>query len=124
MSSYNGVKINKVKITSKLTDFAAGTERKCARVALQALIIGGSESAPLTPIAFGNLINSRYNHVSKEGDSILGRTGYTAAYAQPVNDPDHPQKFRRASATKDFLKKGFENAKENIDAMVVRELKV
>ena len=116
--AFNGVKINKVKLTNNLPKFVSEVERKAARSVLQSLILGGSEASVLTPIATGNLINSRYNQVSKDGTKIVGSTGYTADYAIPVNDPDVKQTFRRATARKEFLKKGFEKAEPNIRAVI------
>jgi hypothetical protein len=123
-TSFNGVKIAKVKVTNHLGAFVNDVERRAGRAALQALVLGGSEASVLTPIDTGNLINSRFNSISKEGTKVIGVTGYTADYALPVNDPANPQNFRRPSAEKDFLRKGFENAKPNIDRVVAETLKV
>lgn len=121
--AFNGVNINKVKLTNNLPQFISKVERAAAKSVLQSLILGGSEASVLTPIATGNLINSRYNQVSKDDSKIVGSTGYTAEYAIPVNDPDVKQKFRRPTAKKDFLRLGFENAKPLIDAVIKGALK-
>lgn len=123
-TSFNGVRIKRVKVTNRLPEFVNDVERRSARAVAQALILGTSEASVLTPIDTGTLINSRFSEVKKDGTRIVGTTGYTAEYAQPVNDPDHPQDFRRPSAEKDFLRKGFENAKPNIDRVVAETLKV
>lgn len=123
MASYNGVRINKVKLTNKLPQFIGKVERNAARAVTQSLILGASEASVLTPIDTGTLINSRYNSVSKEGTRIVGSTGYTAAYAIPVHDPAHKQNFRRPSAEKEFLKHGFERAEPNIRAVITGAIK-
>lgn len=115
--------IKPVRLTDNLPKVLLSVEQRAARVVHGALILGAAETSVLTPIDTGNLINSRYSSVSKDGTKINGQAGYTADYAIPVNDPDNPQKFRRASATKEFLRKGFENAEPAIDALVMRELK-
>jgi hypothetical protein len=50
--------------------------------------------------------------------------GYTADYAQYVHDPANPQRFRRASAEKLFLAKGFNRNLAQIDAIVKKGMKV
>ncbi len=109
-SSYNGKKINAVRVENRLPQFITSTEQRAARGVAQAMVLIGSETSVLTPIATSNLINSRYSRVSKDGTRIVGETGYTAEYAAAVNDPDNPQNFRRPTAVKDFLLKGAENA--------------
>ncbi len=123
-SSYNGVKVQKVRIINKLPEFINEVERRGARAVLGALVLGSSEASVLTPIDTGTLINSRFNMLRQEGTKLVGTAGYTAEYALPVHDPENPQQFRRASAEKLFLAKGFENAKPAIDALMVKTLKV
>lgn len=116
--------IKPVRVTNNLPKLVLNIEQRAARTMHAALILGAAETSVLTPIDTGNLINSRYSNVSKDGSRIVGQAGYTADYAIPVNDPDNPQKFRRASATKEFLRKGFENAEPAITALVRGELKL
>lgn len=104
----------KARITNKLPAFVKTVEGKAVRGMTQALILGASEAAALTPIDTSTLINSQYRDVNTEAGRVVGRVGYTAAYALPVHDPDNPQDFRRAGAQKEFLKKGFERAEPNI----------
>ena len=124
VTSYNGVKINRVKLENRLPQFIEAQERKAARCVTGALVLAASETSVLTPIATGTLINSRYNQVRQEGSRIIGETGYTAEYAAAVNDPDNPQNFRRATAVKDFLAKGFDNAFPAIDKLFKGSLRV
>jgi hypothetical protein len=122
-SSWNGKKINRVRVENRLPQFIDRTEQRAARGVAQAMVLIGSETSVLTPIDSSNLINSRYSRVSKDGTRIVGETGYTAEYAAAVNDPDNPQKFRRPTATKDFLVKGAENAEPLIRKVLTGAIK-
>lgn len=115
---------SKVKVTNKLPQFAADRKRLGAMAVHQALILGASEASVLTPIDTSTLLNSQFKTVGEQGDKVVGTVGYTAAYALPVHDPANPQNFRRATAEKEFLKKGFERAAPNIDAVVKKAMKV
>ena len=55
---------------------------------------------------------------------MTGRVGYSANYAFYVHDPAVNQKFRRATAKKEFLVKGFEDTERQIQAAIVDEMKV
>lgn len=115
---------SKLKVINKLPQFISRQEMRAARALNAALIIGGTEAAVLTPIGdTSNLINSQFAFIDRDGSRLVGRAGYTVSYALPVHDPNHRQTFRRASAEKEFLKKGFERAKPNIAATIKRELK-
>lgn len=102
------------RITNKLPAYVKTVEGKAVRGMTQALILGASEAAALTPIDTSTLINSQFRDVGISEGRVVGRVGYTAAYALPVHDPGNPQDFRRAGAQKEFLKKGFERAEPNI----------
>ncbi len=103
-----------VRIVNNLPQFVQRIDDKVQRGMTQALILGASEAAAMTPIDTSTLINSQFRQVDKQAGRVVGRVGYTADYALPVHDPDHPQNFRRAGAQKEFLKKGFERAEPNI----------
>jgi len=111
------------RITNNLPAFIGGRQVAAARGMTQALILGASEASVLTPIDTSTLLNSQYKDVQKDGTRIVGRVGYTAEYALPVHDPDNPQNFRRASASKEFLKKGFERAESNIRGVLTGEIR-
>lgn len=111
------------RFINRLPQFIAERQALAARSMAQALILGASEAAAMTPIDTSTLINSQYRAVDKRGDKIVGRVGYTADYALPVHDPDNKQNFRRAGARKEFLKLGFEQAEPNIRAIVKSGLK-
>ncbi len=106
------------RIVNRLPQFIETVERRAAAGMTKALILGASEASVMTPIDTSTLINSQFRSVEKQGSRIVGTVGYTAAYALAVHDPDNPQKFRRASAQKLFLSKGFENAEPNIRAVL------
>ncbi|MCZ2496435.1 hypothetical protein GN316_06680 [Xylophilus sp. Kf1] len=111
------------RITNKLPQFVSKVERNAARGMLQGLVLGASEASVLTPIDTSTLLNSQYRDVQIKGDKIVGTVGYTAEYAGVVHDPDVKQKFRRATAKKEFLKLGFERAEPNIRAVIKGSIK-
>lgn len=98
--------------------------RKAVRAITKALIIGSSQAALYTPIDTSTLINSQYREISANGQRVTGRVGYSANYAFYVHDPAVNQKFRRATAKKEFLVKGFEDTERQIQAAIVDEMKV
>ena len=106
------------RVQNHIGRFITETRAKAARSMTQALIIGASEAASMTPIDTSTLLNSQFKRVDVEADKVTGAAGYTAAYALPVHDPANPQNFRRPAAEKEFLKKGFEQAEPNIRAVI------
>ena len=111
------------RITNKLPAYVKTVEGKAVRGMTQALILGASEAAALTPIDTSTLINSQFRDVGTAEGRVVGRVGYTAAYALPVHDPENPQKFTRPTAEKEFLKHGFERAEPNIRAVITGVIK-
>lgn len=111
------------KITNHLPQFVADIQRRGAKGMMQALILGASEASVMTPIDTSNLINSQYRSVEIDGAKIVGTVGYTAEYALAVHDPENKQVFRRATAEKEFLKLGFEQAEPNIRAVITGAIK-
>lgn len=112
------------RIVNNLRQFSAHVQRRAARGMTQALVLGASEASVLTPIDTSTLLNSQYRRVEKDGERIVGTVGYTADYALPVHDPSNPQNFRRPSAEKAFLRKGFERAEPQIRAVLTGSIKV
>lgn len=96
--------------------------RKVVRALQSALVIGSSQAALYTPIDTSTLLNSQYREINASGTRVTGRVGYSANYAVYVHDPDVPQTFRRSTAQKEFLTKGFEDVRSQIDAVVRKEL--
>lgn len=96
--------------------------RKAVRALQSALIIGSSQAAIYTAIDTSTLINSQYRELDVKGTRLTGRVGYSANYAVYVHDPNVPQTFRRATAKKEFLKKGFEDTRDLIDRNIKKEM--
>ncbi|MEG0868192.1 MAG: HK97 gp10 family phage protein [Hafnia sp.] len=96
--------------------------RKAVRAIQSALIIGSSQAALYTPIDTSTLLNSQFREIDANGTKITGRVGYSANYAIYVHDPNVPQIFRRSTAQKEFLTKGFEDMKDAIDRAIKREM--
>ncbi|HDR2479817.1 TPA: HK97 gp10 family phage protein [Enterobacter ludwigii] len=98
--------------------------RKVVRALQSAMIMGSSQAALYTPIDTSTLINSQYREIVINGSLVTGRVGYSANYAMLVHDPNVKQNFRRPTAQKEFLSKGFEDTRGQIDALVKKELSV
>lgn len=98
--------------------------RKAVRAIQSALIIGSSQAALYTPIDTSTLLNSQFRELIINGVLVTGRVGYSANYALSVHDPNVKQKFRRSTAEKEFLTKGFEDMRSQIDQVMERELSV
>ncbi|BBQ78498.1 hypothetical protein WP3W18E01_24660 [Raoultella ornithinolytica] len=96
--------------------------RKVVRALQSAMLIGSAQAALYTPIDTSTLINSQFREIITNGVLITGRAGYSANYAVFVHDPEVKQTFRRASARKEFLTKGFEDTRSQIDTAVKKEL--
>jgi len=111
------------RMTNRLPQFIGQVEQKAARAMTQALILGASEASVMTPVDTSTLLNSQYRKVDKDGTKIVGTVGYTAEYAKYVHDPNVKQRFRRSTAEKLFLKKGFEEAEPNIRAVITGAIK-
>jgi len=96
--------------------------RKSVRAITSVLIIGGSQAALYTAIDTSTLINSQFREIEANGTRIVGRVGYSANYAIYVHDPDIPQTFRRSTAKKEFLTKGFDETKDARDRAIKKEM--
>lgn len=115
--------MSRARITNRLPQFLSAVEQKAARGVTQALILGASEASVMTPVDTSTLLNSQFRSVAKEGSKIVGTVGYTAEYAKYVHDPNIKQRFRRSTAQKEFLKRGFEEAEPNIRAVIAGAIK-
>lgn len=115
--------MSRARITNRLPQFLSAVEQKAARGVTQALILGASEASVMTPVDTSTLLNSQYRNVTKDGSKIVGTVGYTAEYAKYVHDPNVRQVFRRSTAEKEFLRKGFEEAEPNIRAVIAGAIK-
>ncbi|EJF31701.1 MULTISPECIES: hypothetical protein [Enterobacteriaceae] len=119
-----GVKVKGVSAAQARLDAVVDNivSRKALRAIHSALLLGGAQAAVYTPIDTSNLINSQYRDVFMSGTRITGRVGYSANYAVYVHDPDIRQNFTRTTAKKEFLTKGFDDMREQIAAVVKKEL--
>ena len=111
------------RMTNRLPQFLSAVEKKAARGVTQALILGASEASVMTPVETSTLLKSQFRSVAKDGSKIVGTVGYTAEYAKYVHDPNIKQRFRRSTAEKEFLKKGFEESEPNIRAVITGAIK-
>ncbi|EHN8733934.1 TPA: HK97 gp10 family phage protein [Enterobacter hormaechei] len=119
-----GIKVKGISQAKKNLNALVGDiqGRKVVRAMQSALIIGGSQAALYTPIDTSTLINSQFREITVNGNRVTGRVGYSANYAAYVHDPSVPQNFRRATARKEFLTKGFEDSQRQIDAVIAKEM--
>lgn len=135
------------RITNNLPAFVDQVKFRAMRGMTQALVLGGSEAAALTPIDTSVLINSQFKRVEEDGGKIVGTVGYTAEYALAVHEMSGKLKglpradFGRTAGGKSFgggtgqgvywgpsgepqfLRKGFENAEPNITAVLTGAIK-
>ncbi|ENZ0270383.1 HK97 gp10 family phage protein [Morganella morganii] len=100
------------------------TGRKVTRAIQAAMLIGGAQATLFTPIDTSTLINSQFREITVNGTRVTGRVGYSANYAVFVHDPKVKQTFRRATARKEFLKLGFEESREEIEAAMHQEMRI
>ncbi|GAB7491059.1 HK97 gp10 family phage protein [Enterobacter hormaechei] len=119
-----GIKVKGITQAKKNLNALVGDiqGRKVVRAMQSAMIIGGSQAALYTPIDTSTLINSQFREITVNGNRVTGRVGYSANYAAYVHDPSVPQNFRRATARKEFLTKGFEDTQRQIDAVIAKEM--
>lgn len=117
----SGVKESISQLNAVINDIQG---RKSVRAIQSAILIGGTRAALYTPIDTSTLLNSQYREMFVNGSRITGRVGYSANYAVYVHDPNYPMKFRRATAQKEFLYKGFEDERATIDQAILREMKL
>ncbi|HEM8703661.1 TPA: HK97 gp10 family phage protein [Enterobacter kobei] len=119
-----GIKVKGISQAKKNLNALVGDiqGRNVVRAMQSALIIGGSQAALYTPIDTSTLINSQFREITVNGNRVTGRVGYSANYAAYVHDPSVPQNFRRATARKEFLTKGFEDTQRQIDAVIAKEM--
>lgn len=98
--------------------------RKVVRAIQSAMLIGSTQATLYTPIDTSTLLNSQFRELNANGTRVTGRVGYSANYAVYVHDPAVQQTFRRVTARKEFLTKGFEDSREQIDAAMRQELQL
>ncbi|MEY0827929.1 HK97 gp10 family phage protein [Providencia rettgeri] len=127
--------------------FVGDVERRAVRAATAGLIVGASHAARYTPIDTSTLINSQYRDARVNGVMITGRVGYTANYAVYVHNASGKLKgqpredfgktrdgvsfgggtgkgnYWDPNAKPKFLQAGFEEARQEIDEAIKREMR-
>lgn len=113
--------------------FVNDVERRAVRAVTAGLIVGASHAARYTPIDTSTLINSQYRDVRVNGVMITGRVGYSANYAVYVHEASGKLKgeprnsgsgnYWDPNAKPKFLQAGFEEAKQEIDEAIKREMR-
>lgn len=111
------------KTRNKFPEWQAATHFKAERALTEILVQGAAHAVVYTPVDTSFLVNSRYRGLGWQGRKLRGVAGYTAPYAATVNDPGHPQNFRLPSAKKEFLRLGFEDSKDQLDAIFERAMR-
>lgn len=107
---------------------------KASRTMVEVLIAGRSYTLMLTPIDTSNLVNSAFIDVRTRKNGVSGRFGFTANYAAEVHGMSGAGKGRpRANgngnywdpdAEPEFVRKGFEDNRRQLDAVVQRGMKI
>lgn len=118
-SRITGIEESKRNLTALINDV---NSRKVVRAMQSALLVGAAQASLFTPIDTATLLNSQFREIMINGSRLTGRVGYSANYAAYVHDPSNPQNFRRATARKEFLRRGFDDSRDEIDMVVKREL--
>lgn len=122
--------------------------KKAVRAIQAAMLIGGVQAAIYTPIDTSTLINSQFREMSFNGTRITGKVGYSAKYAMYVHSASGKLKGQsradfgvtRAGASfgggtgtgkywdpnakPGFLKAGFDESRQQIEAAMEREMHV
>lgn len=120
--------------------------RKVVRAIQSALILGSTRAAYYTPIDTSTLLNSQFREINVNGTKVTGRVGYSANYAAFVHAMSGKLKGKPRAhfgKTRDgtefgggtgkgnywdphgepqFLKKGFDEERDAIDAVIKKEL--
>lgn len=113
--------------------FVDDVTRRAVRAVTAGLIVGASHAARYTPIDTSTLINSQYRDVRVNGVMITGRVGYSANYAVYVHEASGKLKgeprnsgsgnYWDPNAKPKFLQAGFEEARQEIDEAIKREMR-
>jgi hypothetical protein len=93
---------------------------KAQRAVTAGVIVGQGWAQILTPVDTSFLINGQYRRVSKSSVGYAGQVGYVANYAAAVHAASNKQNFKKPGAGKEFLRKGFEDHRAQIDAAVLK----
>ncbi|MGM1347654.1 HK97 gp10 family phage protein [Serratia liquefaciens] len=131
-----GVKIKGVKAAQRRLDAVVEDvrTRKAVRAIKSAMFIIGAESALMTPMDTGTLVNSQFQETMINGTRITGRIGYSANYAVYVHNasgimkglprPNNRGNYWDTSGEPKFLTKAAERTRRQVDEIIRKEMKL
>ncbi len=131
-----GVKIKGIKAAQRRLDAVVEDvrTRKAVRAIKSAMFIIGSESALMTPMDTGTLVNSQFQETMINGTRITGRIGYSANYAVYVHNasgimkglprPNNRGNYWDPSGEPKFLTKAAERTRRQVDDIIRKEMKL
>ena len=131
-----GVKIKGIKAAQRRLDAVVEDvrTRKAVRAIKSAMFIIGSESALMTPMDTGTLVNSQFQETMINGTRITGRIGYSANYAVYVHNasgimkglprPKNRGNYWDPSGEPKFLTKAAERTRRQVDDIIRKEMKL
>lgn len=131
-----GVKIKGVKAAQRRLDAVVEDvrTRKAVRAIKSAMFIIGAESALMTPMDTGTLVNSQFQETMINGTRITGRIGYSANYAVYVHNasgimkglprPNNRGNYWDTSGEPKFLTKAAERTRRQVDDIIRKEMKL
>lgn len=131
-----GVKIKGIKEAQRRLDAVVEDvrTRKAVRAIKSAMLIIGAESALMTPMDTGTLVNSQFQETMINGTRITGRIGYSANYAVYVHNasgimkglprPNNRGNYWDPSGEPKFLTKAAERTRRQVDDIIRKEMKL
>ncbi|MFS7191040.1 HK97 gp10 family phage protein [Serratia proteamaculans] len=131
-----GVKIKGIKAAQRRLDAVVEDvrTRKAVRAIKSAMFIIGAESALMTPMDTGTLVNSQFQETMINGTRITGRLGYSANYAVYVHNasgimkglprPNNRGNYWDPSGEPKFLTKAAERTRRQVDDIIRKEMKL
>lgn len=131
-----GVKIKGIKAAQRRLDAVVEDvrTRKAVRAIKSAMFIIGAESALMTPMDTGTLVNSQFQETMINGTRITGRIGYSANYAVYVHNasgimkglprPNNRGNYWDPSGEPEFLTKAAERTRRQVDDIIRKEMKL
>ncbi|CAI1254859.1 phage protein, HK97 gp10 family [Serratia liquefaciens] len=131
-----GVKIKGIKEAQRRLDAVVEDvrTRKAVRAIKSAMFIIGAESALMTPMDTGTLVNSQFQETIINGTRITGRIGYSANYAVYVHNasgimkglprPNNRGNYWDPSGEPKFLTKAAEKTRRQVDDIIRKEMKL
>ncbi|SPZ52586.1 Uncharacterised protein [Serratia quinivorans] len=131
-----GVKIKGIKAAQRRLDAVVEDvrTRRAVRAIKSAMFIIGAESALMTPMDTGTLVNSQFQETMINGTRITGRIGYSANYAVYVHNasgimkglprPNNRGNYWDPAGEPKFLTKAAERTRRQVDDIIRKEMKL